>query len=535
MSQLAQRLGLTHGTILAWRSGRTKNMNGALWVQRALPVLLEHMTEEERLTIVPPHVLAYVSAMRDASALGQASIRKSSGAKARPQASRGKPAPPLRLSDHLTEDRVFVLAKDWFNKTGSWPLPTSGPVESFTWHGINRVLREGGSNLPGGDSLAKLLKRRNIGRRRIRLKPLSVAKILRWADEHHARTGEWPTRKTGQVADTKWNRVDNALMVGLRSLPGGSSLAKLLEKERGVPRKRRLRERSPLSAGQILAWADEHHARTGQWPILKDGQVGDTKWSAIDAALRYGKRNLPGGSSLVKLLERERGVPRRRRRPRQRSPLSVEQILAWMDEHHARTGKWPRAKPVPVGGTTWLAISIALSKGDRGLPGGSSLAKLLKESRGATNHPPQTKLPVEQILAWADEHQARTGEWPTHKSGAAGWMTWHGVNAALNKGRRGFPGGSSLGRLLTEHGRRSLRSRGDRPQSPLPQEQIFAWADEHFKRTGRWPSANSKAVHGQEGEVWRNIDTALKYGRRGLPAGSSLAKLLASRKGPGVA
>ena len=65
-------------------------------------------------------------------------------------------------------------------------------------------------------------------------------------------------------------------------------------------------------------------------------------------------------------------------------PLSVEQILTWMDAHKTTKGDWPNQNSGPVIGTaeTWMGINSALRIGCRGLPGGSSLAKLLAEHRG---------------------------------------------------------------------------------------------------------------------------------------------------------
>ena len=78
-------------------------------------------------------------------------------------------------------------------------------------------------------------------------------------------------------------------------------------------------------------------------------------------------------------------------------PLSVEQVLAWADRHWARTGRWPHASSGPVPGThrqTWQAINQALVRGGRGLPGGSSLARLLEERRGKRNKARSPRLSV---------------------------------------------------------------------------------------------------------------------------------------------
>jgi hypothetical protein len=72
-----------------------------------------------------------------------------------------------------------------------------------------------------------------------------------------------------------------------------------------------------------------------------------------------------------------------------RPPLTVEQILAWADAHHARAGAWPacRSGPVPEApGEAWASIDSALRHGYRGLPGGDSLARLLNRHRGRRGH-----------------------------------------------------------------------------------------------------------------------------------------------------
>ncbi len=68
--------------------------------------------------------------------------------------------------------------------------------------------------------------------------PLSVERILEWADDHLAHTGEWPRVGSGLVLANMrehWRKIDSALRTGLRSLLGGSSLARLLGARRGVP------------------------------------------------------------------------------------------------------------------------------------------------------------------------------------------------------------------------------------------------------------------------------------------------------------
>src|SRR5262249_37797278 len=105
--------------------------------------------------------------------------------------------------------------------------------------------------------------------------------------------------------------------------------------------------------------------------------------------------------------------------------------------------------------------------------------------------------------------------------GAAG-ETWMAVQAALQNGRRGLPGGSTLPRLLAEH--RGVRNPRDLPR--LTAASILVWADAHYRRTGRWPTSESGPIVDAPGETWRAVDTALKGGWRGQRGGSSLAHLL---------
>jgi hypothetical protein len=182
------------------------------------------------------------------------------------------------------------------------------------------------------------------------------------------------------------------------------------------PLKFRPATRIDLTIDLILDWADDFKALTGRWPNRDDGRIGLTPntWAAVDAALKDGRRGLNPGSSLAKLLLARRG----RRHKGNLPPLTATAILAWADAHHTRTGDWPAitsGEVVGAAGETWSGLNSALNKGNRGLPGGNSLARLLAAERGARNHLALPRLTCEQILAWADAH--RTGRWPVTKSG----------------------------------------------------------------------------------------------------------------------
>jgi hypothetical protein len=215
-----------------------------------------------------------------------------------------------------------------------------------------------------------------------------------------------------------------------------------------------------------------------------------------------------------------------RKKPR----LTERQILAWCDDHHENHGTWPRRNsgPIRIAPETWTAIEIALRNGNRGLPGGSSLAQLLANRRGVRNRmglPPLTK---QQILDWTRKWFRRNGQWPMHHSGVipnSGGETWSAVARALSRGGRGLPGGSTLARFFEEE----FGVPANRP--PVAVKQILAWADAHRAATSRWPTRASGTIAESSNESWSKINTALINGLRGLPGGSSLAKLLARHRG----
>lgn len=72
-------------------------------------------------------------------------------------------------------------------------------------------------------------------RHKHRLPRLTLSTILSWAGAHRRRAGRLPTKTSGPVMDSPgdtWMAVHLALRMGYRGLPGGSSLAMLLEGER---------------------------------------------------------------------------------------------------------------------------------------------------------------------------------------------------------------------------------------------------------------------------------------------------------------
>jgi hypothetical protein len=62
------------------------------------------------------------------------------------------------------------------------------------------------------------------------------------------------------------------------------------------------------------------------------------------------------------------------------------------------------------------------------------------------------------------------------------------------------------------------------------ESQILTWADAFHARMGCWPCSASGLLAEHLSESWRNVDSALRYGFRGMPGGSSLAQFLAKHR-----
>jgi hypothetical protein len=131
---------------------------------------------------------------------------------------------------------------------GQWPRRDSGPVHGQTdlyWSLVDRCLRYGGCGLRGGTSLSLLMRKTSGGELHHGppKRSLTVRQILEWADQHHMRTGKWPTTTSGRVAeapDIKWSTVHQRLKRGDVEPSRPTTLVRLLREQRGVCGRRHL-------------------------------------------------------------------------------------------------------------------------------------------------------------------------------------------------------------------------------------------------------------------------------------------------------
>jgi hypothetical protein len=105
-----------------------------------------------------------------------------------------------------------------------------------------------------------------------------------------------------------------------------------------------------------------------------------------------------------------------------RPKLTAAQILAWADDHKARTGEWPRRHSGPVRGApgeSWVNVNQALRKGLRGLPGGDSLPRLLARTTACGT--PVTCRPSAKAGSWPGPGSTARGRAPGRRPIAAPW------------------------------------------------------------------------------------------------------------------
>jgi hypothetical protein len=101
------------------------------------------------------------------------------------------------------------------------------------WRGARAMSSRRGTGEQGGGTGSgrgpgKPRARRRGGRSR---RPMTIREILAWADEHRRLTGRWPrcdSEPKGLPLGETWGAIQSALNRGLRNLPSGSTLARLL-------------------------------------------------------------------------------------------------------------------------------------------------------------------------------------------------------------------------------------------------------------------------------------------------------------------
>ncbi|WP_280524241.1 DEAD/DEAH box helicase [Legionella cincinnatiensis] len=354
--------------------------------------------------------------------------------------------------------------------------------------------------------------------------PLTMEIIETWIEQFFNKYQKYPLRNDsliefaeGNYYGDTWSRIDTALREGLRGLPVGSSLAKLMDTKFGV---RNSLDLPQLDTEEIKACMLSYFNNTGKWPDEKSGVIPELPydtWSSIGSALHKGTRNLPK-ISLAELRNQLIG---------RSCKLNLETIRKCINTYHEREGKWPNRNSgaIPeLPGDDWSIINSALKSGSRGLLGGSSLALMLSADFGVRNEKNLPDLDIETIKKCMLAHCQRTNTWPNERSGEILELpgeTWNRVGSALYRGKRGLPK-SSLATLKESFGEKNHYN------SPkLTIEEIISWIQAYHNETGNWPTDKSGVIAYAPYKItWCAVNIALKDGLRGLAGGSTLPKLL---------
>ena len=214
---------------------------------------------------------------------------------------------PLLLKPALTEGALLAAAREHFRDYGDIPTRRSKepipllPGES--WLAIDQAGFQGHRGLMKGRTLAVIFAPL---REELRIGiPLSKEMIIAEARAIHALHGVLPTRRTTlppPTLHTTWVAINVALERGLRGLPGGDSLSKLLQ-----PLRTELGLDKTLSEPAILAAARTFHHEHERLPsqLTTDPVPGmpHESWSKIHGAGQLGLRGLQKGRTLSKILQ----------------------------------------------------------------------------------------------------------------------------------------------------------------------------------------------------------------------------------------
>ena len=199
----------------------------------------------------------------------------------------------------LSSKQILVWAIAHHERTREWPTKCSGPIPDCpgeTWMGVHNALRSGSRGLQGGSSLAKLLDAHGLKPNALTLPPLSLKRILAWADAHltHKEAAEEILGTDRRLAGRAMGFDRQRCCAGIAGLPGGASLAHLLARTHRGARHRLKQPR--LTVEQIWQWAVLYFQRVGRRPAYASGPIAEAPgetWNGVEGAFRQGRRGLP--------------------------------------------------------------------------------------------------------------------------------------------------------------------------------------------------------------------------------------------------
>lgn len=308
----------------------------------------------------------------------------------------------------LTKERVLSAVAAYFADHGKHPNLNSGDAANYfgfptTWAAVTNAGLSGARGLPKGFSLLQAAYELGIATEKPKLSPEMVRNaVQKYFEEHGVR----PTQRSGEASkwfgfEETWLCVEQAGRQGCRGLPKGLTLAQVAQ-ELGL-----ISEEPGLSPSIVLdavrRFAEEHG---GETPFHTSGDASSyfgypETWRRVNDAGRLGARGLPKKFTLreaARTLNLCHNAPvivsstDAAKKESCNDHVSVNSAGEWSLadivtavkkyalEHDgcAPTSRSGDATSYLGRSATWLTLDQELRSGDRGLPGGLSLAKIAR-------------------------------------------------------------------------------------------------------------------------------------------------------------
>lgn len=324
-----------------------------------------------------------------------------------------------------------------------------------------------------------------------------------------------------------WCTIDAALKNGRRSLPGGSSLTKLIIENFPGSKPRTRRGKYKITVEMLEKYIFEFFEQNQHYPNsvtqeLISNEIFGKSWKDIDVCLRNGKIiGLEEKSSLIKFTNDHFGDVNKA----SVGTLYVKNVVKYLTNFYNKYDYYPSAienKEVTGGPTylTWNKIHKALYHGYYGLPGGSSLAEVKEKYLGQINKnnlPPWTE---EEVALAMYKFFCLYGYYPGSRERFAvpGYPddSWIRLNLALQQGKRGF-GKENKGNSLALVAEKYFRRRNQANLSKLDEQELLSNILEFYKENCYYPNNKTKlSVPNMPNENWATLSYALRYKTRGL-------------------